>query len=72
MHIVEQTLGLQKHSTYEMNIFRGFENVGCTQSDLQNYSIDIQTLLKDFDANVLIDNFRISKKLIYYSFMRIR
>ena len=36
----------------------GYENVGCTQRDLQNYKRDLQTLLKDFDANVFIDNFR--------------
>ncbi|XP_024640717.1 protein FAR1-RELATED SEQUENCE 5-like [Medicago truncatula] len=43
--------------------FGGYENVGCTQKDLQNYKRDLQTLLKDSDANVFIDNFRRKQEL---------
>lgn len=42
---------------------RDYENVGCKQKDLHNYSGDLQTLLKDSDANVFIDNFRRNQEL---------
>ncbi|KAF1881474.1 hypothetical protein Lal_00021452 [Lupinus albus] len=36
----------------------GYDNIGCTQQDLQNYSRDLKALIKDSDAHVFIDNFR--------------
>lgn len=52
--------------------FGGYENVGCTQKDLQNYKRDLQTLLKDSDANVFIDNFRRKQELNPSFFLCIR
>lgn len=37
---------------------QGYENVGCTQRDLQNYSRDLKTMNKESNAHVFIDNFR--------------
>ncbi|XP_058769118.1 protein FAR1-RELATED SEQUENCE 5-like [Vicia villosa] len=36
----------------------GYENIGCTQRDLQNCFRDLKTLIKDSDAYVFIDNFK--------------
>lgn len=36
----------------------GYQNVGCTQRDLQNCLRDLKTLIKDSDACVFIDNFK--------------
>jgi hypothetical protein len=35
-----------------------YENIGCTQRDIQNYSRDFKELIKDSDAHIFIDNFR--------------
>ncbi|XP_057432975.1 protein FAR1-RELATED SEQUENCE 5-like [Lotus japonicus] len=51
--------------------FGGYQNVGCTQRDLQNYSRDLKTLIKDSDAHVFIDNFRRKQELnpsFYYAY----
>lgn len=41
----------------------GYENVGCTWSDLQNYLRDLKTSLKNSDAYVFIDNFNKKREL---------
>ncbi|XP_039686674.1 protein FAR1-RELATED SEQUENCE 5-like [Medicago truncatula] len=49
----------------------GYENVGCTQRDLQNYSRDLKSLNKDSDAHVLIDYFRRKQEVnpsFYYAY----
>jgi hypothetical protein len=35
-----------------------YENFGCTQRDIQNYSKDFKELIKDSDSHIFIDNFR--------------
>jgi hypothetical protein len=51
--------------------FGGYENVGCTQRDLQNYSRDVRNLIKNFDAHFFIDNFRRKQEInqsFYYAY----
>jgi hypothetical protein len=51
--------------------FGGYENVGCTQRDLQNYSRDVRNLIKDSDAHFFIDNFRRKQEInpsFYYAY----
>ena len=35
-----------------------YDDIGCTQRDLQNYSRDLKALIKDSDAHMFIENFR--------------
>jgi len=49
----------------------GYENVGCTQRDLQNYSRDLKTMNKESNAHVFIDNFRRKQEFdpsFYYAY----
>jgi hypothetical protein len=49
----------------------GYENVGCTERDLFNYSRDIKSLIKDSDAHIFIDNFRRKQEVdpsFYYAY----
>jgi hypothetical protein len=41
----------------------GFEYVGCTKRDLQNYYSDFRNKIKDFDAQMFIDNLHMLKEL---------
>ncbi|XP_057432341.1 protein FAR1-RELATED SEQUENCE 5-like [Lotus japonicus] len=36
----------------------GYDNIGCTKRDLQNYCRDLKELVKDSDAHMFVDNFR--------------
>ncbi|KAF1865247.1 hypothetical protein Lal_00004621 [Lupinus albus] len=52
----------------------GYDNIGCTQRNLQNYSRDLKVLIKDSDAHVFIDNFRRKcemDKSFYYDYEKI-
>jgi zinc finger SWIM domain-containing protein 3 len=42
---------------------RGFQYVGCTKKDLQNYYTDFRNKIKDADAQMFIDNLGMLKKL---------
>lgn len=49
----------------------GYQNIGCTQIDLQNYSKDLKTFIKDSDAHVFIDNFKRKQEVdpsFYYAY----
>jgi hypothetical protein len=41
----------------------GFEFVGCTKRDLQNYHRDMRSTFKDSDAQMFIDNLRKRKEI---------
>jgi hypothetical protein len=41
----------------------GFEYVGCTKKDLQNYYSDFRNKIKDVDAQMFIDNLGMLKQL---------
>ena len=50
----------------------GFENVGCTKRDLQNYYCDFRTKMKDADGQMFVAQFEQKKEVnpaFFYDFM---
>ncbi|XP_039822578.1 protein FAR1-RELATED SEQUENCE 5-like [Panicum virgatum] len=50
----------------------GFENVGCTKRDLQNYYRDLRTKIKDVDAQIFVAQLERKKEVnpaFFYDFM---
>jgi len=41
----------------------GYENIGCTYKDLQNYHRDLKALIKDTDAHMFIDVLKNKKEV---------
>ena len=46
----------------------GFQNVGCSKQDLKNFQRDLKAFIKDFDAQMFIENFK-RKKKVYHHFI---
>ena len=50
----------------------GFENVGCTKRDLQNYFSDLRKKIKDADAQIFVGQLERKKEVnpaFFYEFM---
>ena len=43
----------------------GYENIGCTQKDLQNYRRDLKALIKDTDVHMFIDVLKNKKEVVF-------
>jgi len=46
----------------------GFQNVECSKQDLKNFQRDLKAFIKDFDAQMFIENFK-RKKKVYHHFI---
>jgi len=44
-HIIQEQVG-------------GFQNVGCSKQELKNFQRDMKAFIKDFDAQMFIENFK--------------